>query len=88
MRGNRQILTSALVLIVSSLAFGQALENTRANEADQTQLDGLRLEGSTALFNSDFETARQKFTEIKHLFPEHPAGAFLLASTLWLQKLS
>jgi hypothetical protein len=48
----------------------------------------LRLEGSAALFNSDFEAAHQKFTEIKRLFPEHPAGPFLLASTLWLQKLN
>jgi hypothetical protein len=88
MRGYRQILTLVVLLSVSSVAFSQVLEKTRASEAGQTQLDSLRLEGSTALFNSDFETARQKFTEIKRLFPEHPAGSYLLASTLWLQKLN
>jgi len=88
MRGHRQILTLLVGLIVTSVAFGQVLEKARTGETDQTQLDSLRLAGSTALFNSDFETARQKFTEIKRLFPEHPAGPFLLASTLWVQKLN
>ena len=88
MRGNRQILTWLVVLIASSIAFGQVVEKARAGEAEQAQLDDLRLEGSAALFNSDFDRARQKFTEINRLFPEHPAGPFLLASTLWLQKLN
>jgi hypothetical protein len=57
------------------------------NEADQARLEALRASGFEALFNLDYEKARQSFREIVQLFPAHPAGPQFLAASLWIETL-
>ena len=51
-------------------------------------LDTLRAEGYEALYNLDYETARNRFQKMIELAPEHPAGPQCMASSLWLQQLN
>ncbi|HEY0006324.1 MAG TPA: hypothetical protein VGB17_16200 [Pyrinomonadaceae bacterium] len=88
MKRYKLFLMLLLTLMASGLAQGQAVEQAKPAEVDQSQLDSLRTEGSAALFSLDYEGARQKFLEIRRLFPSHPAGPLLLASSMWLQKLN
>jgi hypothetical protein len=73
-----KIIVSIFFTLASVLtAFGQ-----------QAQLDTLRAEGYEALYNLDYEGARQRFQKMVELAPENPAGAQCLASSLWLQQLN
>jgi tetratricopeptide (TPR) repeat protein len=67
-----------------------AQETTGEKDAapDRAKLTQLRIEGGTALYNLDYETARRKFAEIVKSYPDHPVGPLMLASTLWLEKLN
>ena len=47
----------------------------------------LRDEGTTALFNVDYTTARTKFEAIQKQLPQHPAGDLYLAMATWLESL-
>jgi hypothetical protein len=86
-----QIRRSTLFLLFLPLfAFAYAL----AQSGDKTstpatpRLEELREKGSEALFNLDYEAARQTFKEMARLFPEDPTGPQMLASTLWLESLN
>lgn len=52
------------------------------------QLEELREKGSAALFNLDYEAARQTFREMARLAPDDPLGPRMLAWTLWLETLN
>ncbi|HEY2963652.1 MAG TPA: hypothetical protein VGJ37_14620 [Pyrinomonadaceae bacterium] len=52
------------------------------------QLDKLRAEGYDALFNLDYETARNRFQKMIELAPDNPAGPECLATSLWIQQLN
>src|SRR5436309_2088076 len=69
-----------LVTALSALA--------QAPEALKTRLDTLRSEGYEALYNLDYETARQRFREMIQLAPDNPAGPQCFAASLWLQQLN
>jgi tetratricopeptide (TPR) repeat protein len=51
-------------------------------------LDELHEKGVAALFNLDYDKARQTFREIAHLFPDDALGPEMLAWTLWLESLN
>src|ERR1700752_20863 len=70
----------SIVLLVTSLVtgFGQ----------QQAQLHKLRAESYDALYNLDYEGARQRFLKMVELAPDDPSGAECLASSLWLQQLN
>lgn len=57
------------------------------SDADRGRLDTLRVSGFEALFNLDYEKARQSFRELARLFPDHPAGPQFLAASLWIETL-
>jgi hypothetical protein len=59
----------------------------QASEVDRARFDELRAQGFEALYNLDYESARQKFKELARLYPEHPAGPQFLAAALWAQTL-
>jgi hypothetical protein len=59
----------------------------QASEVDRARFDELRTQGFEALYNLDYEGARQKFKELARLYPEHPAGPQFLAAALWAQTL-
>ena len=82
----------AIGLIVLSIAsavpaLAQTPSITAMTEADRTRFAGLRASGFEALFNLDYEKARQSFREIARLYPDHPAGPQFLAASLWIETL-
>ncbi len=57
-------------------------------EFDRKRFDALRAEGFEALYNLDYERARQHFKEMMRFFPDHPAGSQFLAVSIWLKTLN
>lgn len=88
MRRQQQFMILLAVLLMSGVALGQEAELVQKGETDRAQLEELRTRGSEALLNLDYQGAQHKFLEIRRLYPDSPAGPMLLASSLWLQKLS
>jgi hypothetical protein len=56
-------------------------------EAERTKFETLRISGSEALFNLDYESARKSFKEMAVAFPNYPAGPQFLADSLWVETL-
>jgi len=81
------LLLSLFLLIVPLGAQAQLREDKTATTATP-RLEELRAKGSEALFNLDYEGARQTFKELARLFPEDPTGPQMLANTLWLETLN
>src|ERR1041384_6833608 len=61
---------------------------TTLAQDQQARLDTLRAEGYEALYNLDYETARNRFQKMVELSPDNPAGPQCMASSLWLQQLN
>src|SRR5690348_2278310 len=61
---------------------------TTLAQDQQTRLDTLRAEGYEALYNLDYETARNHFQKMIELAPDHPAGPECMAASLWVQQLN
>lgn len=86
-----RILFTAIVLLLSSSAITFAQNGspaTIAGAALMPEVIELRRAGNAALYNIDYETARQKFEEIRKLQPQHPAGDIYLATVVWLEHLN
>jgi len=45
------------------------------------------MEGFDAVYNLDYQTARDRFTAMTKLAPDHPAGYVYMANNLWLETL-
>jgi len=71
-----------------SLALILVFALTAAAQDQRARLDALRAEGYEALYNLDYETARERFKKMIELAPDHPAGAQCYASSLWVQQLN
>ena len=56
-------------------------------ETERAKFEQLRLAGSEALFNLDYENARKIFKQMAQSFPKYPAGPQFLADTLWVETL-
>ena len=69
-----------LTFVVAQPAWAQQPTRVEMSEADRTRFDGLRASGFEALFNLDYEKARQSFRELAQAFPDHPAGPQFLAA--------
>ncbi len=80
------------LLIILWLAMpGYALaqsQNANTRTPATPQLEELRAKGSEAVFNLDYEGARQTFKQMARLFPDDPTGSQMLAFTLWLETLN
>jgi Flp pilus assembly protein TadD len=57
-------------------------------QTDATEFDRLRAEGFDALYNIDYQTARDRFLRMTRIAPDHPAGYVYLANNLWLEYLN
>src|SRR5712692_4031434 len=88
MKHARKTIFLLLALGIWTAAFAQQPVTSKPPEPDRTPLEELRDEGEVALYNLDYETARRRFGEISRLYPDHPVGPMLLASTLWMEKLT
>src|SRR5882724_612203 len=76
-----------LLLFASAYALAQP-GNGKTSTPATPRLEELREKGSEAVFNLDYEAARQTFKEMARLFPDDPTGSQMLASTLWLETLN
>lgn len=77
-----------LALLGSSwLAYSQQTATPWLTENERIKFETLRLTGSEALFNLDYETARKSFKEMARAFPNYPAGPQFLADSLWIETL-
>ncbi len=86
----------AVMLLFAPHVKAQPTASTVANAAPTaSSLSGalspellkLRDEGTTALFNVDYTTARAKFEAIQKQLPQHPAGDLYVAMATWLESL-
>jgi len=90
---NRIIISRAMVLTVGLFMLSSAVEaqqqpkSTSLTEAEFARYTTLRRDGLEALYNLDYEKARQNFQEIARLYPTYPAGPQLLAAALWSKTL-
>ena len=57
------------------------------NETERAKFEQLRIAGSEALFNIDYDEARKNFKAMADAFPNYPAGSQFLADTLWAETL-
>src|SRR2546430_4437842 len=75
------------VLAVPAAVKGQTSPTPWLTEIERAKFETLRVSGSEALFNLDYETARKNFKEMAVTFPNYPAGPQFLADTLWAETL-
>jgi tetratricopeptide (TPR) repeat protein len=84
--------TLLILLLLSLVAFVDAPAQSRDGQtgaaAVSPRLEELQEKGSEALFNLDYDIARQRFKEMVRLYPDDPAGPYMLATTLWLETLN
>lgn len=52
-----------------------------------SEFDRLRTEGFDAVYNIDYKTARERFSQMTKIAPDNPAGYVYLANNLWLETL-
>jgi hypothetical protein len=81
-----------LLFLLSAFPFtsapAQRRDDKKGTAAVTPRLEELQERGSEALFNLDYEVARQKFKEMVRLYPDDPTGPHMLATTLWLETLN
>lgn len=79
---------SVLIAIsLSGMVPAQTTNSPWLTETERAKFEKLRLVGSEALFNLDYDTARKNFKEMVVAFPNYPAGPQFLADTLWAETL-
>ena len=76
-----------LISLVAISAKAQGSNSSWLNEAERAKFEQLRIAGSEALFNLNYEGARKNFKEMATAFPNYPAGPQFLADTLWAETL-
>ena len=75
-----------LIYLVCGPSLAQA-QQPWLSETERTKFETLRLTGSEALFNLDYDTARKSFKEMAQAFPNYPGGPQFLADSLWIETL-
>ena len=84
--------TLIFLFLLSSFPFASALAQSGADKkgtaAVSPRLELLQEQGSEAIFNLDYDVARQRFKEMSRLYPDDPTGPEMLATTLWLETLN
>ncbi|HLE63249.1 MAG TPA: hypothetical protein VI750_08925, partial [Pyrinomonadaceae bacterium] len=81
------VIATALMIGAFTNSFAQQANSTTLSEADFARFTALRRSGVEALYNLDYEKARQDFQEIVRLYPNHPGGPQLLAARVWAKTL-
>ena len=81
------VIAMALMIGAFTTSFAQQANSTTLSEADFVRFTALRRSGVEALYNLDYEKARQDFQEIVRLYPNHPGGPQLLAARVWAKTL-
>jgi len=81
------VIAMALMIGAFTTSFAQQANSTTLSEVDFARFTALRRSGVEALYNLDYEKARQDFQEIVRLYPNHPGGPQLLAARVWAKTL-
>jgi tetratricopeptide (TPR) repeat protein len=81
------IYLTLLILAIPGIALSQTARSPWLTDSEKGKFETLRIAGSEALFNLDYETARKHFKEMALDFPNYPAGSQFLADTLWAETL-
>src|ERR1700750_2820707 len=81
------LLAIAMLLCLSGFAAGQTPPASLLTDVERAKFEKLRIAGSEALFQLDYESARKNFKEMVTAFPNYPAGPQFLADTLWAETL-
>ena len=76
-----------LVALTAVPAFAQQTNSPWLTDTEREKFEALRVTGSEALFNLDYETARKTFKEMAQAFPNYPGGPQFLADSLWIETL-
>lgn len=76
-----------LVVLTAAPAVAQQTNSAWLTDAERARFETLRVTGSEALFNLDYETARESFKDMAEAFPNYPAGPQFLADSLWIETL-
>ena len=84
MKRNRFLSATFFLLCVALPAVAQQPWLT---ETERATFEKLRIAGSEALFNLDYDSARKSFKQMATEFPNYPAGPQFLADTLWAETL-
>ena len=81
-----------LLFLLSAFPFASALaqpgDDKKGATAVSPRLEELQEKGSEAIFNLEYDVARQRFKEMARLYPDDPTGPQMLATTLWLETLN
>lgn len=80
-------LSMFFMLAVPCAALAQSAPTPWLNEEERAKFEKLRIVGSEALFNLDYDNARKHFKEMAEAFPNYPAGPQFLADSLWVETL-
>ena len=84
--------TLIFLFLLSSFPFvsglAQSGDDKKGTAVVSPRLELLQEQGSEAIFNLDYDVARQRFKEMDRLYPDDPTGPEMLATTLWLETLN
>ena len=84
--------TLIFLFLLSSFPFVRTLaqlgDDKKGTASVSPRLELLQEQGSEAIFNLDYDVARQRFKEMGRLYPDDPTGPEMLATTLWLETLN
>ena len=81
------IYSLCLILMLAFVAQAQPANSTWLTQTERAKFEQLRISGSEALYNLDYEGARKIFKEMAVAFPNYPAGPQFLADTLLIEAL-
>jgi len=83
----RIVKTLLLIVTVAVIVQAQPANSTWLTQPEREKFEQLRISGSEALYNLDYEAARKIFKEMAVAFPNYPAGPQFLADTLLIEAL-
>src|ERR1041385_8973168 len=83
----KPIYSALFALLICFIAQGQPSNQSWLTETERGKFEQLRVAGSEALFNLDYDEARKNFKAMSDAFPNYPAGPQFLADTLWAETL-
>jgi tetratricopeptide (TPR) repeat protein len=92
MRAVTILLLAFTILVPAGLAqqptANATVKPAAMSASDLAEFDRVRQEGNDALYNMDYATARDRYTRMTKLAPDHPAGYVYLANNMWLEWLN
>lgn len=76
-----------LIFASTVITHAQPANSSWLTQAERARFEQLRIAGSVALYDLDYESARKIFKEMAVAFPNYPAGPQFLADTLLIEAL-